>query len=133
MSDSTSGRRRGLKPGQRHSGSFQKGFDPKRRGPEYLYDGMSFSQIARLEAPKCIELWIKCVNDDAVPWAMRLRASELITDRAYGKAVSTIDLSVTENRPVRALTMQELEAIASEGCVIEGEVAVSEAVAEANA
>src|SRR5579863_4582293 len=92
----TSPRRRGLKKGQRHSGSFQPGFDPRRRG--YYYDGKSFAQMAAEHAPQCLELWVRAVNDEEAPWPVRIRASELIVERAYGKAASVIDMQVTHNR-----------------------------------
>ena len=102
-------RRYGLRKGQIHSGSFKPGNDARRVG--YYYDGKSFSQIAREHAPKAIALWVQCLGDDSVPWPTRIRASELIVERAHGKAVSVIDMNVTANRSIVALTTDELEAI----------------------
>ena len=124
--------RRGLKPGQRHAGQFRKGDDPRRIGALKLADGTTLAQKARQLGPAILEFWDELWRDESVPLPVRIKASENILERGYGKAVSTIDLSVTENRPARALTMQELEAIAAQGHVIEGELAVSEAVAETN-
>ena len=110
--------RRGLKPGQRHVGQFRKGDDPRRIGALKLADGTTLAQKARQLGPAILEFWDELWRDESVPLPVRIKASENILERGYGKAVSTIDLSVTENRPARALTMQELEAIASEGTVI---------------
>lgn len=127
-------RRPGLKPGQKHSGSFRRGDDPRRAGGMKLYDGMTLAQIARLHGPRCIELWVKAMQDESVPWATRIRASELIIERGHGKAISVIDMQVTQNKPLHALTTQELEAIAAGDLprlpvTIDGEsVAVSDAV-----
>lgn len=104
-------KRPGLKPGQRHAGSFKKGVDPRRRG--YLYDGKTFAAMAREEAPQCLALWVRAVADESAPWPVRLRASELIVERAHGKAVSFVDMQLTTERPLRSLTDEELAAIAS--------------------
>jgi hypothetical protein len=108
---SESKKRPGLKPGQRHTGSFQKGVDPRRRG--YVHDGKTFAAMAREEAPQCLALWVRAVADEAAPWPVRLRASELIVERAHGKAVSLIDMQVTHSRPLESMTVEELEAIAA--------------------
>lgn len=98
--------RKGLKKGQRHSGSFMPGFDPRRKG--YYYDGKSFAQMAQEHAPECLALWVKAVADEDAPWNVRIRASELIVERAYGKAASVIDMQVTHNRPLVAMSDEEL-------------------------
>mgnify|MGYP000726773654 CR=1 FL=1 len=69
--------------------------------------------MAREEAPQCLALWVRAVADETAPWPVRLRASELIVERAHGKAVSLIDMQVTHNRPLESLTVEELEAIAA--------------------
>jgi len=56
---------------------------------------------------------VQAVADEAAPWPVRLRASELIVERAHGKAVSLIDMQVTHNRPLESMTVDELEAIAA--------------------
>jgi hypothetical protein len=103
-------RRNGLKPGQKHSGSFRTGYDPRRVGGYKAVDGMTIAQMARQRGPKCIELWERAMDDEQIPWPVRLRASELMMDRGFGKAVSVIE---THSRPIQSLTREELEAIAS--------------------
>jgi hypothetical protein len=98
--------RRGLKKGQRHSGSFGPGFDSRRKG--YLHDGKFFAQMAQEHAPECMRLWVAAMGDEDAPWPVRIRASELIVERAYGKSASVIDMQVTHNRPLTALTDEEL-------------------------
>lgn len=95
---------------------------------------MTVAQIARLHGPRCIELWVRAMEDESVPWAARIRASELVMERGHGKSISVIDMQVTQHRPLNALTTQELEAIAAGDLprlpvTIDGEsVAVSDAV-----
>lgn len=101
---------RGLKPGQKHSGSFRSGHDPRRPQATKLYDGMTISQMARTRGPECLELWSSAMRDERNPWPVRLRASELIMDRGYGKAVAVIE---THSRPIHSLSREELELIAS--------------------
>ena len=106
ISDDAPAPRRGLRKGQRHAGSFAPGFDPRRRG--YFYDGKSFSQMAAEHAPECLDLWVRAVSDENAPWPIRIRASELIVERAYGKAASVIDMQVTHNKPLTSMTDEEL-------------------------
>lgn len=104
---------RGLRPGQKHSGSFRKGDDPRRPQGQRLYDGMTVAQIARLHGPECIELWLKAMGDEKAPWNARIRAAELVMERGHGKAISVVDMQVTHHRPLVTLSTEELEAIAA--------------------
>lgn len=75
-----------------------------------IYDGLTLSQMARKHARTCVALWLRAVRDEQLPFPVRLKASELIMDRGYGKAVSVIE---THSRPIESLTLAELEAIAA--------------------
>lgn len=75
-----------------------------------LYDGLTLAQMARKHTRSCVALWLKAMRDENVPWPVRLKASEYIMDRGYGKAVSVIE---TNSRPLESLTLAELEAIAA--------------------
>lgn len=101
--------RRGLKPGQPNPGGFRKGDDPRRAGGMRIYDGLTLAQMAREYGPECIDLWVKAMRDEELPWPVRLKASEYIVDRGYGKAVSIIE---TQSRSLQSMTLAELEAIA---------------------
>lgn len=94
----------------RHSGSFRKGDDPRRPQGMRLHDGMTISALARQRGPECIELWTQAMRDERNPWPVRLRASELIMDRGFGKAVSIIE---THSVPIQALSRDELRRIAA--------------------
>jgi hypothetical protein len=103
----------GLKPGQVHSGSFKKGFDPRRVGGTILYDGMTVAQMARQQGPKCIQLLARVVDDESAPLRERIAAADKLLDRGFGKAVSVVDMNVTHSRDIRTLTRDELRAIAA--------------------
>jgi hypothetical protein len=105
--------RRGLKPGQRHSGQFRKGDDPRRPHGLTLTDGVTFAAKARELGPAILDFWDALWRNEAAPLPVRLRASELIVERGHGKAVSVIDMSITNSRPLVTLSVEELEAIAS--------------------
>jgi hypothetical protein len=110
-----------------HSGQFRKGDDPRRFGGSKLYDGMTLAQLARQRTPKCLELLERAREDEACPWAVRVRASEILLDRGHGRAVSVIEMSVTHERSITSLTRDELRAIAAgqvppTPITIEGEV-----------
>ena len=70
--------------------------------------------MAAEHAPECLELWKRAVGDENAPWPIRIRASELIVERAYGKAASVIDMQVTHNRPLSAMSDDELLRILAE-------------------
>jgi hypothetical protein len=105
-------KRPGLKPGQRHSGQFQKGADPRRANSIVIADGITLAAKARELGPAILEFWDSLWRDEKHPLPVRIRASELIVERGYGKAVSTLDVNVTHRRPLTSLTVEELEAIA---------------------
>jgi hypothetical protein len=103
-------KRRGLKPGQVHSGSFKKGDDPRRPCGMATIDGIKFADMARQLGPAVMEWWDQVWRDERHPVPVRLRASELIVERGYGKAPLNIDVNV--NRPLNTLSREELMAIA---------------------
>lgn len=111
--DMTEPRRPGLKPGQRHAGSFRKGDDPRRTGGAKLYDGMTVAQMCRLQGPRSVEFLTRVRDDEGAPLSARIRAVELMLDRGYGKAVSVVDMQVTHTRDLRTLSRDELKAIAA--------------------
>lgn len=101
---------RGLKPGMRNPGSFKSGYDPRRIGGTRVYDGMTLAQMARKHGPEVLELWLRAMRDEELPWPIRLKASEYIMDRGFGKAVAVIE---TTPRSLASLSNDELEAIAA--------------------
>lgn len=103
--------RRGIKPGGPNPGGFRNGDDPRRAGGLKIYDGMTLAQMARQQGPACLALLARARDDENVPWKDRIRASEIILDRGYGKAVSTLE--VRDVRPIESLSRSELLAIAS--------------------
>lgn len=105
--------RRGLKPGQRHSGQFRKGDDPRRGSGMVLQDGKTFAAKARELGVEVLQFWDGLWRDEKAPLPMRLRASELIVERGFGKAASTLDINVNDTRQLNTLTIEELEAIAN--------------------
>ena len=105
-------RRRGLTPGHPNPGGFKPGFDPRRVGGSRLFDGKTLAQLAREATPECVALLKGCITDEEQKMSDRLRAAELMLDRGWGKAVSVIDMTVTQSRNVRSLSNEELEAIA---------------------
>ena len=73
---------------------------------------MTFAAKARQLGPAILQFWDELWRNEAAPLPIRLRASELIVERGHGKAVSTLDVNVTHNRPLETLSIDELEAIA---------------------
>jgi hypothetical protein len=115
--------RRGLKPGQRHSGQFQKGHDPRRFAEAMRFEGKTIAQLARAKGPDAIETLAKIMLDRSVSPAARIQAATALLDRGYGKAVSIVDMNVTHDRPASAMTRTEIMQLLTElrDQVIEGE------------
>jgi hypothetical protein len=110
-------KRRGMKPGQPNPGAFKKGDDSRRAHGMVLMDGKTFAAKARELGPAVLEFWNDLYRDEEAPLPMRLRASELIVERGYGKAQQNVNISVDE-RPITTLTEQELMALIGEQPVL---------------
>ena len=76
-----------------------------------IVDGMTFTAKARELGPAVLEWWDQVWRDEDHPLNVRLRASELIVERGFGKAFSTLDININE-RQLTSLTFEELEALA---------------------
>jgi hypothetical protein len=112
-----------------HPGQFKKGEDSRRAGGGMrLYDGYTLSELARKRTPECINLLVRAMQGEDVPWPVRVRATEILLDRGHGRAVSLVEMNVTHNRDITSLTRDELRAIAAGHvpstpitCTVEGE------------
>lgn len=98
---------------KRHAGQFRKGHDPRRLGGAKLFDGMTVAQIARKSTPRAIALLERAMDEEAAPWAVRIRAAEILLDRGHGKPVSVVEMQVNHTRDIATLTRDELRAIAA--------------------
>ena len=76
-------------------------------------DGKSFAAKARELGADVIYFWNDLWRDETAPFPIRLRASELIVERGFGKAQQNI--TVSAERPISSYTREELEAIAFSG------------------
>lgn len=83
-------RRRGLKPGQRHSGQFQKGFDPRRyvEGPRVTKK--AFQEAIREHTDKAIGVLVDTMQDADAPYKERRAAAELVLAHAEGLPVNRV-------------------------------------------
>ncbi len=57
-------------------------------------------EVVKSSLVSAVELWKQIVEDETLPHPIRLRASELIVDRCWGKATERIDASVDVKEPV---------------------------------
>ena len=69
--------RGGLKPGQRHSGQFKPGYDPRRnlQGPYTSPEKRTFIEACREKTENALAGLDACANDDAPSWKDRMTAS----------------------------------------------------------
>jgi hypothetical protein len=105
-------RTRGMRTGQPNPGAFKKGDDPRRAGGLKVVNGKTLAQLAREHTPEAVALVARCITDETQRMCDRLRASELILDRGWGRPTSVVEMNVTHGRALNTLTMQELEALA---------------------
>ena len=110
------------------STSFRKNDGRPRYRGKVLWDGMTFRDICRAEASKCLKLLKLARDNEKVPWVIRVQAANALLDRAFGKA--TQPLEIAQTRPLGELDREairsEIEALrtggsASQRVVIEGE------------
>jgi hypothetical protein len=115
----------GLRPGMRHTGSFQPGNDPRRLEnfqPRRLPDGRTLASIARQYTEDSVNILVSVVRGElaGVKVGDQLKAAEILLDRGWGKAVSVVAMDVNDSRQMGALSRAELMVIAA-GAVIDGE------------
>ena len=114
-------RRPGLKPGQRHSGQFKPGYDPRRnlKGPYTSPERRTFVEACREKTEDALTVLETCMRDEGASWRDRMTAAALLIEHAHGKPVDrkvVAELGVGEQgRPVEQLTEEELLQIAAGG------------------
>lgn len=98
---------RGLKPGQKHSGSFMPVHDP-RRVQHMKFGGRTIAELAREVCPQAIELLTKAMQAEEVPWPARIQAANSLLDRGIGRAVTVIDMQVVHKTDPTQMSDEEL-------------------------
>lgn len=53
------------------------------------------NSLARKHAPEALEAIVELMRDENAPWAVRVRAIEIILDRALGKPTTSADINVS--------------------------------------
>jgi hypothetical protein len=105
---------------QTNPGAFRKGHDPRRFGSKKLINGMTLSAMARELTPEClayIHNVSRGIDEHGLPTEYevkdRLRACEYILARGWGTPVQSIELNLSDSRPITALNRTELMALAA--------------------
>jgi hypothetical protein len=82
-------RRVGLKPGQKHSGSFKPGHDPRRNllGPRMSEKKRTFMEACRELTPNALSVLEEAMNDPQAAWRDRMTAAALLIEHGHGKPV----------------------------------------------
>lgn len=82
----------GLKPGQRHSGSFSRGHDPRRHleGPRPHAHKKHFKEKIRELEDGALSLLESCITDPGAPYRERRAAAELVLGYSQGSVVSRV-------------------------------------------
>lgn len=129
MSVTSVGERRGLKPGQRHSGQFRKGYDPRRHveGPSQVK--REFKVAIRESAERAVEVLQEILDDTKAPVKERREAAALVIAHAHGSPVNRVLHAEVDQRQqsVDTLSLDELvkhasAVIESQPALIQGEI-----------
>ena len=115
-------RRPGLKPGQRHSGQFKPGYDPRRNlnGPFTSPERRTFMEACREKTENALAVLEAAMNDESASWKDRMTAASLLIDHGHGKPVdrtAVLNLSAGYDGDGDDLSDAELMRIAAGGGV----------------
>ena len=82
-------RRPGLKPGQRISGQFKPGYDPRRnlQGPFTSPERRTFMEACREKTENALAVLEAAMNDESASWKDRMTAASLLIEHGHGKPV----------------------------------------------
>ena len=105
---------RGCKPGQKHSGHFSKGFDPRRnlKGQYLQRERATVEQKFREHTETALKALLAVLEDKDAPHKDIVTAANSLLDRAHGKAVDRIQVANLGNDVgnTASLTRDELMA-----------------------
>ena len=105
---------RGCKPGQKHSGHFSKGFDPRRnlKGQYLLRERATVEDKFRAHSQEALDALLAVLKDSESPAKDVVNAANSLLDRAYGKAVDRVQVATLGNDDgnTASLTRDELMA-----------------------
>ena len=105
---------RGCKPGQKHSGHFSKGFDPRRnlKGQYLLRERATVEDKFRQHSQEALDALLAVLKDSESPAKDVVNAANSLLDRAYGKAVDRVQVATLGNDDgnTASLTRDELMA-----------------------
>jgi hypothetical protein len=105
---------RGCKPGQKHSGHFSKGFDPRRnlKGQYLLRERATVEDKFRQHSQRALDALLSVLEDSESPAKDVVNAANSLLDRAYGKAVDRVQVATlgSDTGNTASLTRDELMA-----------------------
>ena len=105
---------RGCKPGQKHSGHFSKGFDPRRnlKGGYLVRERATVEQKFKAHTETALRALLAVLEDRDAPHKDVISAANSLLDRAHGKAVDRIQVASLSNEGgnTASLTRDELMA-----------------------
>lgn len=81
--------------GQKHSGHFKKGHDPRRHvtGPYLHRKKISIESVCQEKAEKALAALMSVIEDGSAPHKDRVNAANSLLDRAFGKAVDRVQVA----------------------------------------
>ena len=119
-------KRPGLKKGQKHSGSFRKGHDPRRMSVKKYADGQTFRQLCQERSGEALELLIGIMQDEAEDKKTRMAAAIHVLDRGYGKPISGVALLGSDSDTTDPQSMSNAQLAAAAQAFLESAAAMGD-------
>ncbi|TXS96033.1 hypothetical protein FV139_00560 [Parahaliea maris] len=89
----------GLKPGQKHSGSFKPGYDPRRNSAPRYKDNKTLCELAREKTQVAFQTIIAVLEDPNASRKEKLIAADKVLDRGWGKALQGVLVAQESSNP----------------------------------
>jgi hypothetical protein len=108
-------KRRGVKRGTKHAGSFQPGYDPRRySGPtDRSRIRRQVEDMAQDHAETAVRFLADTINDEAAPFKERRASAELLLSYAYGSPVARSVHAIVSQHANREPTLAQLHEVYS--------------------
>lgn len=71
----------------------------KHRISKATYNGRDLNQLAKVFTVDALTVLVECIQDTEANMADRLRASEIMLNRGWGRAKETVDINTTSGGP----------------------------------
>jgi hypothetical protein len=101
----------GPRKGERHSGQFIAGYDPKRRTALSLRTGEEFRSLCRDHTAEALGVIQDAMRDPEESTKVRLSCARYIIEQGHGKPVTAMALVTGDSAPLDQMPLGQLDAL----------------------